>query len=92
MIYPFQTDNPYAIVREEQWTEEKDGIRLVHTKSYDAKNRLVGYSSIRYRGDESIGHFAVYVEADGYWYGGAHDSDLGIECIIRKPFTEGELF
>lgn len=91
MIYPYQTDNPYAIVREEQWTEDINGIHIVHTKSYDAKGRVVGVSELHYRGDKQTGHFAEYVEADGYWHGGAYDEAVGMGCQTCHPFIEGEV-
>ena len=91
MINPLQTENPYAIVREEQWTEDINGIRIVHTKFFDAKDRVVGVSEVHFRGDENIGHCARYVEADGYWHGGAYDTEIGVGCQTYQPLVEGEV-
>lgn len=93
MITDTQIDNPYAIVREEMWTEDINGIHIVHTKSYDAKGRVVGLSEVHFRGGENIGHCARYVNAEGYWEGGAYDSDIGIGCqMASEPFVEGKYF
>ena len=41
-MYPDVADNnPYAPVREEEWTEDINGYHIVHTKSFDAKGRVV---------------------------------------------------
>ena len=90
-MLPDQIDNPYAIVREEEWTEDVNGIHIVHTKSYDAKNRVVGISTIQYRNGVQIGHCAEYVEADGFWHGGAYDEETGMGCQTFHPFKEGEV-
>ena len=85
------TNNPYAIIREEKWSEDFNGIHIVHIKSYDAKGRIVGISTVHYRGDKPISHFAEYVEADGYWHGGAYDEEYGGGCQTCHPFVEGEV-
>lgn len=88
MIGSDQSKNPYAIVRKEQWSEDCNGIHIVHTKSYDAKGRVVGISTIHYRDGVNIGHFAEYVQSDGYWHGGAYDEQAGIGCLTYHPFKE----
>lgn len=85
------TVNPYSIVRKEKWSEECNGIHIVHIKSYDAKNRVVGVSVAYYRGEENIGHCAKYVEADGYWHGGAYDAETGMGCQIFQQYIDGEI-
>lgn len=58
-------NNPYAPVREEEWTEDINGFHIVH----NAKGRVVGLSTIHFRGDKQVGHAVQFVEADGYWHG-----------------------
>ena len=84
-------NNPYSIVREEKWSEDCNGIHIVHTKSYDANDRVVGISTVKFRGEENIGHCAQYVEAGGYWHGGAYDAEIGMGCQVYQPFVEGEI-
>ena len=91
MIHLPKADNPYSIVREDKWSEDCNGIHIVHTKSYDANDRVVGISTVRFRGEKNIGHCAQYVEADGYWHGGAYDAEIGMGCQIYQPFVEGEI-
>lgn len=86
-----QTDFPYTIVREDQWCEDYNGIHIVYTDSYDAKGRVVGVSTQKYRNEVQIGHFAEYVEPDGFWQGGAYDDDIGTGCRTFHPFVEGEV-
>ncbi len=83
--------NPYSIVREEQWSEDINGIHIVHSKSYDAKGRVVGVSTCHYRDGKQTCHFAEYVEADGFWRGGAYDEEIGMSCQTCHPFIEGEV-
>ena len=90
MEHENENNNPYAIVREEEWTEDVNGIHTVHTKSYDALDRVVGISTVHYRDGIQIGHMARYVEADGWWHGGAYDEETGMGCQICEPFIEGE--
>ena len=80
-----KADNPYAIVREKKWCEDCNGIHIVHTKSYDAKNRVVGISTVMFRGKKNIGNCAHYVESDSYWHGGAYNSEIGMGCQICQP-------
>ncbi len=84
-------NNPYAAVREEKWGEDINGIHTIHTKSYDAQGRVVGLSTEHLRDGVQIGHMAQYVEADGYWHGGACDEETGMGCQIYHPFIEGEI-
>lgn len=91
MIPVDQRPNPYSIVREEQWSEDVNGIHIVHSKSFDAYNRVVGVSTEKYRDGVQIGHYAKYVEADGWWRGGAYDDEVGSGCQICQPFVEGEV-
>ena len=83
--------NPYSIVREEQWSEDVNGINIVHTKSYDAQDRVVGVSTCHYRKGKLISSFSETVEADGYWHGGVHDAETGTGCQTYHPFIEGEV-
>lgn len=87
----FDKDNPYAIVRKEEWRKECDGILTVHTKSYDAKNRVVGISTVKYQDGRQIGHFAESVGSDGYWWGGAYDERVETGFQTCHPFIEGEV-
>jgi len=91
-MIPFDNSpNPYSIVREEQWSEDINDIHIVHSKSYDAQGRVVGVSTRKYRDGVQIGHFAEFVEADGYWHGGAYDNEAGMGCQTYHPFIEGEV-
>ena len=91
-MIPFdQQPNPCSIAREEQWEEDCNGVHIVHVKTYDAQNRVVGVSIQKYRAGVKIGHFAEYVEADGYWHGGAYDNETGMGCQTYHPFIEGEV-
>ena len=84
--------NPYAIVREEKWTEYKGEIECVFTKSYDRKGRVVGVSEVHYVNGRNVGHCASYVEADGYWYGGFYDEQVGTGGqLCSRKFIEGEV-
>lgn len=91
MIPVDQRLNPYSIVSEEQWSEDVNGIHIVHVKSFDAQDRVVGVSTQKYRDGVQIGHFAEYVEFDGYWHGGAYDNETGMGCQTYHPFIEGEV-
>lgn len=91
MIPTPNSNNPYAPVREEEWTEDINGYHIVHTKSFDAKGRVVGLSTIHFRGEKQVGHAVQFVEADGYWHGGAYDEETGGGCQICQPFIEGEI-
>ena len=89
---PFDNSpNPYSIVREEQWSEDINGIHIIYSKSYDAQERVVGVFTRKYRDGVQIGHFAEYVESDGYWHGGAYDNESGMGCQTYHPFIEGEV-
>ena len=85
------TPNPYAKVREEEWSEDVNGIHTVYTKSYDAQDRVVGVSTTHYRNGEQISHFAETVEPDGCWHGGFYDSESGNGGRTFHPFIEGEV-
>lgn len=84
--------SPFAIVREETWTEYRNGYKFVYTKSFDAQGRVVGVSDVHYHNDENVGHFAEYVEIDGYWHGGFYDAQTGIGGQTFHEFIEGEVF
>lgn len=47
-----------------------------------AKGRVVGLSTIHFRGEKQVGHAVQFVEADGYWHGGAFDEETGGGCQI----------
>ena len=46
---------------------------------------------MHFRGDKQVGYAAQFVEADGYWHGGAYDEETGGVCQICRPFVEGEI-
>ena len=82
---------PFAIIHTEQWTETIDDVTIEHKKSYDAKGRVVGVSEVHYCNGENIGHFAEYVEPDGYWRGGFYDVQAGLGGQTSHMFIEGEV-
>ena len=90
-MYPITPEkNPYAAVREDKWEEDINGVHFVRSKSYDDMGRVLGISTEKFRDGVLIGHVAQYVEADGWWHGGAYDSGIGSGCQILRPFIEGE--
>lgn len=86
-----QQPNPYSIVRDDQWSEDRNGIHIFHVRSFDAQDRVVGVSTCHYRDGIQVSHFAEYVEADGYWHGGAYDNETGMGCQTYHPFIAGEV-
>lgn len=82
---------PFAVVRTEKWTETIGDLTIEHEKCYDAKGRVVGVSQVKYRNGENVGHFAEYVEPDGYWRGGFYDAQVGFGGQTLHEFIEGEV-
>lgn len=91
MFTPNPIENPYAAVREEEFSVDIDDVHIVRTKGYDAKGRIVSVSNSRYRDGRLLGVFSEAVEADGYWHGGVCDHETGGGCQTLHPSIEGEV-
>ena len=78
-------------VREEVWTVQKGDMEIVYQRCYDAKGRIVGVSERHFVNGKNVGHFAEFVQLDGYWHGGFYDAQVGFGGQTYHKFIEGEV-